>query len=231
MVQRHAESRVAPKAFVFPGGTVRSDDRALPLELTFPARADTPLAPVEWSAYVVAAVRELFEEAGVLLARNGDGDLLAVDDADVPLQERLAAARMSLQARDMSLAQLLEECGWAAAPDLLVPFSHWVTPEMLAARYDTRFFVAEMPPRQNALHCTIETSEGIWLRPADLLDGSRHVVYATAQHLQRLAAFDSVASLLEFASQKPIRRVQPVVVRDAGNGFTVSLPAGLVDDW
>jgi 8-oxo-dGTP pyrophosphatase MutT (NUDIX family) len=231
MVRRHAQSRVAPSAFVFPGGTVRSDD-ALPVDFapSLSARSDTPVPAEEARAFYVAAVRELFEEAGVLLVRGEPGQLLGVDDSDVVLQERLAAARLALQARELSLAQLLRERGWQPAFDELVPFSHWVTPDLLSARFDTRFFIAHMPPRQSALHCTIETSEGIWLRPADLLDGTYPVVYATAQHLRRLLPYASIAELLEFAQHKPIKRVQPEV-RDTGGGLTVWLPPHLADTW
>ena len=83
-----------------------------------------------------------------------------------------------------------------------MPFSHWVTPRALAARFDTRFFVAEMPPRQAALHDTIETSEGVWLRPVEALEGDYQVVYATAQHLRRLSPFGTVRDLLAFARHK-----------------------------
>jgi hypothetical protein len=153
-----------------------------------------------------------------------------VDDSDVALQERLAGARLALQAGDLALASLLADYGWRPAFDRLVPFSHWVTPAVLAARFDTRFFVAEMPPRQAALHCTIETTEGIWIAPRLLLEGEYHVVYATAQHLRRIAPFDCVADLLEFARTKAIRRMQPEVV-ERGSGLSVWLPPELVDRW
>jgi 8-oxo-dGTP pyrophosphatase MutT (NUDIX family) len=233
MVQRHARSRVAPSAYVFPGGTVREDDYAAwssDLEQALCERSDTPVPVTDAAAYFVGAVRELFEEAGVLLARDGSDRLIEVDVRDEPLQERLAAARLALQARELSLAHLLEQEQWQPAFDLLVPFSHWVTPAVLAARFDTRFFVSEMPPRQEALHCTIETSEGVWLAPARLLDGDYNVVYATAQHLRRIAPFASVAELLAFACRKPIRRVQPEVI-ERGTGLSVYLAPELVDSW
>ena len=111
-----------------------------------------------------------------------------------------------------------------------LPFSHWVTPAVLAARFDTRFFVAEMPPRQAALHCTIETSEGIWIAPSALLEGDYQVVYATAQHLRRIAPFESVAAFMEFARTKSIHRVQPKVI-ERGEGLTVQLPPEIADSW
>jgi 8-oxo-dGTP pyrophosphatase MutT (NUDIX family) len=230
MVRRHAKSRVAPSAFVFPGGTVREDDWVVDRD-GMSDRSDTPLSPPEAGAYAVAAIRELFEEAGVLLACQPSGDLLGVDDSDTALQEHLASARLALQARQLSLMSLLAQHDWQPAFAELIPFSHWVTPDVLAARFDTRFFVAAMPARQNALHCTIETSEGIWLTPTEALDNDAYpVVYATAQHLRRLAHFSSAAALLDFARQKPIRRVQPEV-REAGNGLTVWLPPDLIDAW
>ena len=236
MVRRHAQSPVAPSAYVFPGGTLRADDAELEqsdpasLARTLSARSDTPVEPERAVAYYACAIRELFEEAGVLLAYEADGRLVAVDEADQARQEHLAATRLALQSRQLSLQTVLTDHHWRPACDRLVPFSHWVTPEVIAARFDARFFVAEMPARQAALHCTIETTEGVWLTPAQVLDGDYHVVYATAQHLRRLVPFGSVAALLAFTHRKPIRRVQPRVVETQG-GLQVSLAPGLADAW
>jgi 8-oxo-dGTP pyrophosphatase MutT (NUDIX family) len=236
MVRRHARSPVAPSAYVFPGGTVRADDTGLAapdpaaLAHTLSDRSDTPLEPPRAIEYYACAIRELFEEAGVLLARSPNGALVEVDAADQALQERLATTRLALQDRQLSLGEVLASWGWQPAFDWLIPFSHWVTPEIMAARFDTRFFVARMPARQEALHCTIETTEGVWLGPARVLDGDYHVVYATAAHLRRLAPFQSVQALLAFAASKPIRRVQPRVF-ESGSGLSVSLAPELVDAW
>ena len=237
MVRRHARSPVAPSAYVFPGGTVRSDDvQSLPrrdrhaLAIALSERSDTPVEADDAAALYVCALRELFEEAGVLLVRDADGRLLSVSDSETALEERLAATRLSLQARDLSFAQVVADWGWQAAFDLLVPFSHWVTPRLLAARFDTRFFVSEMPLGQAALHDTIETSEGVWLAPARALADDYHTVYATAQHLRRLTPFCSARDLLDFARQKPIRRVSPEVV-ESGSGLSVFIPPDLVDAW
>jgi 8-oxo-dGTP pyrophosphatase MutT (NUDIX family) len=237
MVRRHARSPVAPSAYVFPGGTVRPDDAdTVPSELgaelaqCLSERSDTPVDQVAAAAFYVSAVRELFEEAGVLLVRDAGGSVLTVDATDTPLQERLESTRLALQARDLSLASVLADWGWVPAFDLLVPFSHWITPSVLAARFDTRFFVAEMPPGQAALHDTIETSEGAWLAPARVLAGDYHTVYATAQHLRRIAPFGSVGELLAFARQKPIHTIQPEVV-EGGAGLSVSIRPELTDAW
>jgi 8-oxo-dGTP pyrophosphatase MutT (NUDIX family) len=236
MVRRHARSPVAPSAYVFPGGTVRTDDASVSppdrelLARDLSARSDTEVDADQATAFYVSAVRELFEEAGVLLVRDTARQLLRVDPADQVLQERLESTRLALQARDLSLADVLADWGWQPAFDLLVPFSHWVTPAVLAARFDTRFFVAEMPPGQAALHDTIETSEGIWLQPTQVLEGDYHTVFATAQHLRRLTPFRSVSALLAFAREKRIVRVQPEVI-EGGDGLRVHIRPDVNDAW
>src|SRR5207244_3338779 len=179
MVRRHARSPVAPSAYVFPGGTIRADDLEFEPELdreglaqAIAVRADTPVEPTQAAAFYVSALRELFEEAGVLLARDAAGGVLNASDSDTSLKERLESTRLALQAQRLSLARVFADWGWQPAFDLLVPFSHWVTPRLLAVRFDTRFFVAEMPPAQAALHDTIETSEGVWLSPAQARAGA-----------------------------------------------------------
>jgi hypothetical protein len=87
-----------------------------------------------------------------------------------------------------------------------------------------------MPPGQTALHDTIEISESVWLTPSQVLEGDYHVIYATAQHLRRLAQFSTVRALLEFANEKPIRRLSPEVV-EGGSGLSVSIRPDLVDAW
>jgi 8-oxo-dGTP pyrophosphatase MutT (NUDIX family) len=236
MVCRHARSPAFPSAYVFPGGTLRADDLDLQvsphererLARALSERSDSPVEAEQAAAFYVSALRELFEEAGVLLVRDSDNQLLRTDAADTALQERLASRRLVLQARELSLATLLAEWHCQPAFDLLVPFSHWVTPALLAARFDTRFFVAEMPPGQAALHDTIELSDGIWLAPAEVLAGDYHVVYATAQHLERLAAFHTVQELLAFAGTKRIQQLSPELV-EGGSGLQVFVRPELID--
>jgi 8-oxo-dGTP pyrophosphatase MutT (NUDIX family) len=236
MVRRHARSPVAPSAYVFPGGTVRDDDLALlvqdpsTLADALSARSDTPVAPPEAAALYVCALRELFEEAGILLVRDASGDLLRVEESEITLQERLESTRLTLQAHELNIGQVLAEHAWQPALDLLVPFSHWITPRALATRFDTRFFVTELPPGQSALHDTIETSEGLWLSPRTALAPEYHTVYATAQHLRRLEPFTSVAELMAFARTKPIHMVSPEVVEGA-EGMRASIRPEIADSW
>jgi 8-oxo-dGTP pyrophosphatase MutT (NUDIX family) len=236
MVRRHARSPAFPSAYVFPGGTVQGDDLALAvsdaasLQAAVSDRSDTPLAGDKATAVYVCAVRELFEEAGVLLVRGGVGKVLEVDASEGVLQERLESTRLALQAHELSFDTVLAERGWQPAFDCLVPFSHWITPAAVATRFDTRFFVAELPRGQSALHDTIETSEGVWLAPARALESDYHTLFPTTEHLKRLAGFKTVAELLAFARTKPIRMVSPGAAHATG-GMRIAIRPDLVDQW
>jgi 8-oxo-dGTP pyrophosphatase MutT (NUDIX family) len=236
MVRRHARSPVMPSAYVFPGGTVREDDLSVAtdggvaLADALSERSDRPVDGAQASALYVCAVRELFEEAGVLLVRDASDRLLSVVESEVGLQERLESTRLALQAREVSIGGVLDQYGWSPAFDVLVPFSHWITPKVLAARFDTRFFVATLPAGQSALHDTIETSEGVWLSPTQVLEGGYQTVYATAQHLRRLAPYRTISDLLTFARTKPIRMVSPDVV-ETDEGLRAFLAPELQDAW
>lgn len=236
MVRRHASSPAFASAYVFPGGTVRADDQTFPISngealagaVSF--RSDTPVDAAAASALFVCAVRELFEEAGVLLARDATGELLRVDASQIEFQERLESTRLALQAGQLSLEEVLTEHGWQPDFDGLVPFSHWITPRAMARRWDTRFFVAELPPGQSALHDTIESTEGVWLAPSDALGPDYHTVYATAQHLQRISAFPRVSELMRFAREKTIRMVSPDVNEHA-EGLRVYIRPDIAESW
>jgi 8-oxo-dGTP pyrophosphatase MutT (NUDIX family) len=236
MVRRHARSRVAPSAYVFPGGTVRPDDFPSAdmdtdtLRLALTRRSDSPVASADAATIYAAAIRELFEEAGVLMARGSNGRVLEIDAQDIPRQERLAAARLMLQSQQVSMIDVLVETGGLPAYECLVPFSHWVTPTLAPTRFDTRFFMAAMPLGQAALHCTIETTEGIWLRPPHMLEDGFPIVYATEQHVRRLVGLSSVDEAMAFARSKPIRRVQPEIERQAAN-VRVWIEPSLIDAW
>lgn len=236
MVRRHSRSPVMPDAYVFPGGTLRDDDREAfrgdgpELASRLSERSDDAVAADQAAALFTCAVRELFEEAGVLLVHHPSGELLEVDAGDTARQERWAATRFSLQARELSLREVVADGPWLPSFDRLIPFSHWVTPAALAARFDTWFFVAAMPEDQEALHDTIETSDGAWLRPRDALSETYYTVFATAEHLRRLQPFSTVDELLLFAATKRIVRVQPAMVETA-TGVRVILPESATNGW
>lgn len=220
MVRRDPAARFAPDAYVFPGGTLRDDDfvpggllpctglTAVEAHQRLSVRgSDPPPTAEESMALHVAAVRELYEEAGVLLARQ-------TERADGPLDAytctQLADLRPEVQA-GRSLIQTVLDLGLELLPESLVYFSHWITPEVSPRRYDTRFFVAADQPEQTASHCGLETVDGGWYTPSELLgraeSGAITLVSVTAEHLRVLAEYRSVADVLQFARTKPVRTV------------------------
>ena len=220
MVRRDPAARFAPDAYVFPGGTLRDDDLVAggepPVSGLTSAEAhqrlttrgsDPPVAASQSMALHIAAVRELYEEAGVLLGRQA-GRTHGPLDSDACV--RLARLRPEVQA-GRSLIQTARDLGLELLPDALVYFSHWITPEVSPRRYDTRFFVAVDQPEQTASHCGLETVDGGWYSPSDLLGhaaaGMLTLVSVTAEHLRVLAEYRSVSELMGFARSKPIRTV------------------------
>jgi 8-oxo-dGTP pyrophosphatase MutT (NUDIX family) len=244
MLRRSSRSSFVPHAFVFPGGTLDPDDagervRARTLGLD-PARlrtlfrasippelpadalpVDDALAP----ALLIAALRELFEEAGVALARTASGDALGPAE-----HERLAGARARLHSGDRAFAAMLEEHDWYADAAALHYFSHWITPPPEPRRYDTHFFLA-IAPDQQALADADETHDGIWISPPEALErhrrGDFYLVYPTIKHLERIAPFGDVEALAAFARSKPVLTIMP-----AGSRFEeFGIPASLEDAW
>ena len=225
MVRRDPNARFAADAYVFPGGTVEpedhvSDDLARRLGLSAD-EAHRRLshrggdAPEERSlslALHVAAARELFEEAGVLLVGRERATKPAA--ADPVALARLEQDRRDMQDRRASFAhRMLVERETPIAVADLIYFSHWITPIALPRRYDTRFFICELPPGQEASHCGVETVDGAWITPRRAIErydaGEISLVSVTLEHLKRLAPFPTPAAALEYARAKSIRTVNP----------------------
>ena len=197
---------------VFPGGSVDPADAgsaelgwAGPLPAAW-ARAfgcDEPLA----RALVCAAVRETFEESGVLLAGTTADDVL--DDVSTDEWE---AERVALEAREQSLSQLLARRGLVLRADLLRPLAHWITPELEVKRFDTRFFAARVPTGQRCREAGTEADLRLWIRPGDALEQGLTLMPPTVAVLQQLAAFPDVEATL--AAERDLRPVMPRVVVD-----------------
>jgi 8-oxo-dGTP pyrophosphatase MutT (NUDIX family) len=167
--------------------------------------------PADSLALWLAALRELFEETGVLLAIGATGRLVTFDD---PLRTaRLAEDRLALQAGRRTLWEIARREGLVPAPEQLRYWAHWITPEALPRRFNTRFFLAVLPPGQEALHCQVETTDGVWIAPSAALAqhaaGDFPLVFATRTHLERLVAFPSLDALLACAATKPVVTVLP----------------------
>lgn len=205
---------------VFPGGGVAPGDRPGSLAWRGPepawwaGRFGYPAADA--AAVVVAAVRETFEECGVLLAGPGTVDGRARDD---------------LVARLRTLPDVLAAAGLALRADLLAPWARWVTPEAEPRRYDTAFLVARLPDGQEADARTTEAVEATWWSPADALAGADRgalrLLPPTRHTLEDLAAHPSTAAVLAAARDRAVRTYRPVLAHDGGR-VVVDVPeAGL----
>jgi len=201
MVVRHHQIDFASGALVFPGGRLEPGDYAIAAALP----GEDPLA-----AFRVAAIREAFEECGLLLARDRDGAPLPHARAEAIT----AAHRTALNDGTLSFAALLEAEGLVPDIAALARFAHWVTPLDLPKRFDTHFFLAPAPPGHAGTHDGREAVESLWIRPAAALAeaeaGSRTLVFATRLNLQRLAGFTDTASAFAAASAARVVTVQPV---------------------
>ena len=215
------QRRVAGMAFaggntVFPGGGVDAGDRPDPALWRGPDAAwwgrhfDCP--PDVAGALVATAVRETFEECGVLLAGPGVLDATARDD---------------LVARRRTLPDVLAAAGLPVRADLLAPWSRWVTPESEPRRYDTAFFVARVPAGQEADARTTEAVEATWWRPADALDGARRgdlrLLPPTEHTLAEIAAYPDTAAVLDAARHRPVTVYRPLLER-VGDRAVVTVP-------
>jgi len=214
---------------VFPGGAVdpRDADAAVgwvgpPVaDWTAPFDADEALA----RSLLCAAVRETFEESGVLLAGPSADQVPATDGPD------WEADRVGLERRDFSLAELLARRGLLLRADLLRPWAHWITPpqESVRRRYDTRFFVAALPAGQRTRDVTSEADVVEWVRPADALDqhrrGERPMMPPTIVTLEEIADYGTVADVL--AAGRSPARIQPTVSTVDGRPAVI-LPNGRV---
>jgi 8-oxo-dGTP pyrophosphatase MutT (NUDIX family) len=214
LVRRSARSAFMPDVFVFPGGRVDTDDRS-PAAREQMCGALPPIDP----AYVYAAARETFEEAGVLFANTGLNSAA------------LAQARRQLLDRTRTFGQILISLDTAVDAGALRYFSHWITPPGESRRFDTYFFVARAPAGQIAHADLSETHDGIWLAPAEALArhaaGAFALIFPTIKHLERLRTFADVAALLDYAAHKTIRAVMP----DPGAGKQFVLPPALDGVW
>lgn len=227
LLRRKASMAFAPGAFVFPGGSV--DDRDAEQEVAWAGPG-----PAEWGrafgappdlarALLCAAVRETFEESGVVLAGPSADSVVA--DTSSPDWE---ADRRALLSRSLSLAGLLRRRGLVLRSDLLRPWSRWVTPAAEERRYDTRFFAAALPSRQRTRDVGGEADQVTWASPADAIAMARRkeimLMPPTAVTLAELAACPDVAAAI--TSPRLVRPLEPEVSVDGGTAW-LALPAGL----
>lgn len=224
--ERHVETDFVGGALVFPGGRVEETDRTLDDDLWTggdPADIGDRLGTDARGGLglLVAAVRESFEEAGLLFARHRDGTPV---DADLLGEPDVVAARATLAARDDlgDFPVLLRDRDLQLDLGVFRPFAWWVTPAGMHRRYDTRFFVAAVPPGQvdAASSDLVETTSARWLSPAACLAGGEEgrftVIFPTRKVLGELAEYATTDELVAASAARRPPRIQPEIVEVDG---------------
>jgi 8-oxo-dGTP pyrophosphatase MutT (NUDIX family) len=210
MVKRHHQIDFVAGALVFPGGKVHAGDREAGL-------SDHTDGAEHWSseqrALGAAAIREAFEESGILFAREeGSRQLVSAEHL-----ARLDPYRQPLEKDEISLLDVLRRERLRLACDHLVPFAHWITPENMPKRFNTHFFLAAAPPGHTGAHDGRESVDSVWIGPeAAIADRKRwNVIFPTKLNLLKLAQAKTVAEAEAYARKNPPLTVMPWVEQTA----------------
>ncbi|GAC1399810.1 MAG: NUDIX hydrolase [Ktedonobacteraceae bacterium] len=229
MVRRVVQSEFMPDIYVFPGGSVSADDRFAEqtegvYEVIAPSAADPEGRTALGNGTRAAAIRELFEEANVLLAHR-EGMVLAINEETVA---RFADYRKAFNERKGSLVEMARAEHLVLATNNLAYFAHWITPEGMPKRFDTHFFLAAAPTEQEALYDNLETSDGVWIRPIDALEhfqqGKFPIAFPTFHQLRDLCAFSTVQEAIQATVMRYVPTHIPTITLQDGVAH-VSLPA------
>ena len=175
LLRRHEKSSFMAGNFVYPGGRVDRDDGSLEIcslcrGITFDDAQKVlrgTISPEDSFAHWIAGIRELFEEAGVLLAYDHKGNLFQIRNQDE--QGKILNYRELLQKGRITICQVAQKENLLLALDHLHYYAHWITPEARPERFDTRFFIARYPKGQEASHDQKETTAGAWITPQEAL--------------------------------------------------------------
>jgi 8-oxo-dGTP pyrophosphatase MutT (NUDIX family) len=230
MMVRHYEIDFNSGALVFPGGSVDKGDNDIIADPSLYS-GGKGMEAGELS-FRIAAIRETFEESGILLARP-KGSTALVDAKHAGEIE--TAHRTALCESKISFLNVLTQTGMVLALDELVPYAHWVTPEGMPKRFDTWFFLAAAPPDQLGAHDGKESTDSIWVSPREALEGGEtgrfKLPFPTTRNLIKLGKQGSVKAALDDSRGKNVVTVTPVMTRTAtGRQLRIPLEAGYDGD-
>jgi 8-oxo-dGTP pyrophosphatase MutT (NUDIX family) len=213
LLQRNYRSGFMPGVFLFPGGALDPEDASDAVAARCAGIDDAGSSavlglPEGGLAYWTAAIRESFEEAGVLLAYDDAGEL--VNPGASERIERFEDYRRRLNAGEPCLHEMLEREGLRLAADRLTYFGHWITPVTAPRRYDTRFFAAIAPEGQEALPDNVEAIHHLWVNPATALERNRAGRFGmrtpTIRTLEQFAQHHTAETLIAALRRQPIVR-------------------------
>lgn len=220
LARRHSRSSFMAEAYVFPGGQIADADRDEELQnfISLPAgfdpRAllkDDSLSPETAQSLFVCAIRETFEETGVLIARIRDGSLLKLTSKEQ--NARFAAYRGELNEGRTTLGEIARRENLLFPLDALIPYAHWITPEFLPKRFSTRFFLAALPEGQSAATDQGELTDSLWAKPEEFLHRyrGREIVLMppTLKTLEELAGYACLDDLFNGTRDRAIYPILP----------------------
>ena len=223
LLRRSPRTRFIPGTYVFPGGSLDPEDEAPELLDRLRGGGVPPPLP-----FWVAALRETFEETGVLLAASSDGAGPQRErrGRGAPDREQLAVLRERLLKGELTFQALLEEMDATLNAAALTPMGHWITPVSQPLRYDTRFFAARITGDEPIELHEPELTEALWLTPAQALgrnhDGSLPLAFPTLRTLEEMALFPTPEEALEEWKERPVlRRLPRLVETEEGVGIQV----------
>jgi 8-oxo-dGTP pyrophosphatase MutT (NUDIX family) len=219
LLQRSPNLKFMPGAYVFPGGALDPSDSAPEVQACCAGPGDEEASRTlgvarGGLAYWIAAIREAFEEAGILLAYGAAGGLV---DTQGEAAARYLAHRRALGRRHGGFGAILKAERLRLAADRLIYFGHWITPLGVHRRFDTRFFLAVSPERQRARHDERETVAHVWVRPRDALASPERLGlrFPTIRSLEQFSAYATAAELAAaMAGNRRVPTLQPVITRD-----------------
>lgn len=231
MLRRNLNSDFVGGAYVFPGGGVDVADagpaaQAMSVGITDEVASSRLNLERGGLAYYVACLRELFEEAGLLVACDRDGTPVRVEDP--AYLARLAQHRRAVNDGSLGFVEMMEREGLFLDLRGIAYVAHWITPVGPPRRYDTRFFVALSPSGQTAAHDAGETVADQWVRPVDALAqharGELDMIFPTIRNLQAIAHFERASDVLDYAnSLASIPCIEPRIV-DRDGQMVVLIP-------
>ena len=212
LLKRHRSAGFVPGAYVFPGGRTDAAD-ADPRLLKHCVISERGSVPAH---YWFGAIREVFEETGVLLARDAEGEWAR----DTTSDDAMEAWRQKLMSNEATLADVMEALELKIDLDDVVYFAHWITPVVEPRRYDTRFFAAALPEGRQIRPDEREMVDAVWITPQSALErfraGTLPMVFPTVRTLEDLAGFEDVEGALEALRVREVPPVMPRLVRTSG---------------
>jgi 8-oxo-dGTP pyrophosphatase MutT (NUDIX family) len=215
MMVRHDQIDFASGALVFPGGSVDASDKDVVARPELFAGGD--ISDPVLLGLRIAALRETFEESGILLARpQGSSELISAERAS----QVEAAHREALCEGKVKFPDVLTDAKLVLALDLLVPYAHWITPAGLPKRFDTHFFLALAPADQVGAHDGKESVDSVWVSPHAALEGATtgrfKLLFPTTRNLIKLGKQSSAAAAITAARADKVVTVLPEILSEGG---------------